>query len=187
MRAATGHDAATGGVLRPSRSAPGFMSAWIGLGGNFAESEALMREALLLLDAHEKVTVLRQSGVYRSPPWGAVDQPDFFNAVAELETSLPAGELLNELLDIENRLGRDRRGLRWGPRSIDLDLLTYQDLIVQSERLELPHPRMHLRAFVLAPILELEPCFEIPGIGTAQQALDRLDRHEVDAVQWVNL
>jgi 2-amino-4-hydroxy-6-hydroxymethyldihydropteridine diphosphokinase len=163
------------------------MNAWIGLGGNFTGSETLMREALILLDAHVKIAVLRQSSVYRSPPWGATDQADFFNAVAELETSLPAAELLAELLDIEKRLGRDRGGPRWGPRGIDLDLLTYQDLMMSSEHLELPHPRMHLRAFVLVPLLDLEPGFEIPGIGTAQQALDRLERHEIDAVQLLNL
>jgi 2-amino-4-hydroxy-6-hydroxymethyldihydropteridine diphosphokinase len=159
------------------------MKAWIGLGGNFAESGLLIGSALDRLDEHEKIAVLRQSGVYRSPPWGVVDQPDFFNAVAELDTTLPPAELLTTLLDMENGLGRDRSGARWGPRCIDLDLLTCQDVVLHSKYLELPHPRMHLRAFVLKPILELEPDFEIPGIGKAQQALDRLDRHEVDAVQ----
>jgi 2-amino-4-hydroxy-6-hydroxymethyldihydropteridine diphosphokinase len=163
------------------------MNAWIGLGGNFAETESLIRAALLLLDAHDKITVLRQSGVYRSPPWGVPDQPEFINAVAELESSLQESELLSELLDIESRLGRDRRGGRWGPRCIDLDLLTYQDLMLCSPSLVLPHPRMHLRAFVLIPILDMEPGFRIPGIGEARQALDRLDRHEVDAVQLANL
>jgi len=162
------------------------MNAWIGLGGNFAGSEALMRRALVRLDAHDKIALLRQSGVYRSPPWGVTDQADFFNAVAELETSLPPAQLLTELLDIEKTLGRDRRGTRWGPRSIDLDLLTYQDLMLNSEHLELPHPRMHLRAFVLVPLLELEPGFEIPGIGKAQQALQRLDRNEVEAVRLID-
>jgi 2-amino-4-hydroxy-6-hydroxymethyldihydropteridine diphosphokinase len=159
------------------------MNAWIGLGGNFTGSEALMSEALILLEANDQITVLRHSGVYRSPPWGATDQADFCNAVAELETSLPAAELLAELLDIEKKLGRNRRGPRWGPRCIDLDLLTYQNLMLNSERLQLPHPRMHLRAFVLVPILELEPGFEIPGVGKAQQALERLGRREVEAVQ----
>jgi 2-amino-4-hydroxy-6-hydroxymethyldihydropteridine diphosphokinase len=159
------------------------MNAWIGLGGNFADSGLLIGAALARLDEHEKIDVLRQSGVYRSPPWGVVDQADFFNAVAELDTALPPGELLAALLAIENGLGRDRSTPRWGPRCIDIDLLTCQDLVLQSKYLELPHPRMHLRAFVLKPILELEPGFEIPGIGKAQQALDRLDRRDVDAVQ----
>jgi 2-amino-4-hydroxy-6-hydroxymethyldihydropteridine diphosphokinase len=159
------------------------MKAWIGLGGNFAESDRLISSALDRLDEQEKITVLRRSGMYRSPPWGVVDQADFFNAVAELETALPPGELLEVLLDVENGLGRDRSSPRWGPRCIDLDLLTYQDVVMHSEALDLPHPRMHLRAFVLKPILELENGFEIPGIGKARQALERLDRREVEAVQ----
>lgn len=159
------------------------MKVWIGLGGNFTESGSLIRSALTLLDTHEKISVLRHSGIYRSPPWGATDQPDFFNAVAELETSLQAIELLDLLLDIESELGRVRSGPRWGPRCIDLDLLTYQGLILNSARLELPHPRMHLRAFVLKPILAIEPGFDIPGLGKAQKALDELDRQEVEAVQ----
>ncbi len=159
------------------------MNAWIGLGGNFAESDRLIGSALERLDEQEKIAVLRRSGIYRSPPWGVVDQADFFNAVAELETALPPGELLEALLDVENRLGRDRSSPRWGPRCIDLDLLTYQDVVMHSEVLDLPHPRMHLRAFVLKPILELENGFEIPGVGKARQALERLDRREVEAVQ----
>lgn len=162
------------------------MKAWIGLGGNFAESQSLIDEALKLLDAHDRIVVLRRSGIYRTPPWGSTDQPDFFNAVAELETALLAEELLDVLLDTERRLGRKRTGPKWGPRCIDLDLLTFQNLELNSAKLELPHPRMHLRAFVLVPLVELEPGFEIPGIGTAQQALAGLDRHEVDAVRLLN-
>jgi len=161
------------------------MDAWIGLGGNFADSESLIRESLSLLGGRSGVSVKRVSAVYRSRPWGDSDQADYFNAVAELETSLPAGDLLETLLDIEDRLGRTRDGRKWGPRCIDLDLLTYQDLKMDSAQLHLPHPRMHLRAFVLVPLLELEPGFEIPGIGKAQQALDRLGRNEVKAVRPV--
>ena len=142
-----------------------------------------MNRALSFLEEHGEISILRKSRIYRSPPWGVTGQADFCNAVAELETSLRADELLRVLLDIENRLGRDRSGPRWGPRCIDLDLLTYQDLIVNSEQLDLPHPRMHLRAFVLVPVLELEPGFEIPGIGQARNELERLERQEVDAVQ----
>lgn len=159
------------------------MRAWIGLGGNFPDSEALMRRALALLDSHQEITVVRASGTYRSPPWGVTGQADFSNAVAELETAIPAGDLLALLLEVESGLGRDRRGPRWGPRCIDLDLLTYQNLTCKSGQLELPHPRMHLRAFVLIPILELESGFEIPGIGSARQALDRLDPEEIGAVR----
>jgi 2-amino-4-hydroxy-6-hydroxymethyldihydropteridine diphosphokinase len=161
------------------------VNAWIGLGGNFAESQSLLHTALNRLDDHVNISVLRRSGVYFSPAWGDPDQADFVNAVAELETSLTAEDLLTVLLNLEIVLGRDRSGRRWGPRCIDLDLLTYQDLEVQTERLVLPHPRMHQRAFVLVPILELEPGFEIPGVGSAQTALERVDRHEADAVRLV--
>jgi len=159
------------------------MKAWIGLGGNHTESAALISLALSFLEQNKEISVLRLSGLYRSPPWGLGGQADFVNAVAELDTSLQPDELLAVLLETENRLGRDRSGPRWGPRCIDLDLLTYQDMKVNTGQLELPHPRMHLRAFVLVPILELEPGFLIPGIGEARLELEKLGRQEVDSVQ----
>ncbi len=121
--------------------------------------------------------------MYQSTPWGVTGQADFINAVAELNTSLQPEELLRALQDIENRLGRERSGPRWGPRCIDLDLLTYQDLMMNTGPLALPHPRMHLRAFVLVPILELEPGFLIPGIGEARIELEKLGRQEIESVQ----
>ena len=159
------------------------MIAWIGLGGNFTESETLIVSALKHLDGDEKISVLRQSEIYRSPPWGLSEQADFVNAVAEIETSLQAAELLNHLLDLERSLGRDRQGIRWGPRCIDLDLLTFGSQKLETANLKLPHPRMHQRAFVLKPILGLEPGFEIPGIGKAQWALEQLDPGEARYVQ----
>jgi 2-amino-4-hydroxy-6-hydroxymethyldihydropteridine diphosphokinase len=100
---------------------------------------------------------------------------------------LPAPELLQLLLRIESELGRRRSGERWGPRCIDLDLLTYDDLECRSDALELPHPRMHLRAFVLVPLLELEPGFVIPGRGPAADCLGRIDTAEVAAVKpWAD-
>jgi len=162
------------------------MRAWIGLGGNFDESERMMESALAMLDETRGVRVIRRSGLYRSPPWGVANQADFVNAVAEIETSLTPDELLSELLSTENRLGRRREGQRWGPRGIDLDLLTFGDRILESENLQLPHPRMHLRAFVLKPILELEPGFRIPGLGTAQRALEQLDPQEAEAVRPID-
>lgn len=184
-----GRDVVTGAALRQPSRPPSCMNAWIGIGGNFTDTEALIKQALMQLDSHPAVTVLRVSGIYRSPPWGMTGQADFVNAVAELESGLSAGDLLDFLLEIEGRLGRTRSGPRWGPRCIDLDLLTYQNLTVKTEQLELPHPRMHLRAFVLVPLLELEPGFEIPGIGTARNALERLeekDRADVQLFSRVN-
>ena len=158
------------------------MRAWIGLGGNFDESQRLLDSALAMLDETEGIRVLRRSRIYRSPPWGVTNQADFVNAVAEMETSLTPEGLLSELLATEKRLGRERDGQRWGPRCIDLDLLTCGDRVLETETLQLPHPRMHLRAFVLKPILELEPGFRIPGFGSARRALEMLDSQEAGAV-----
>jgi 2-amino-4-hydroxy-6-hydroxymethyldihydropteridine diphosphokinase len=160
------------------------MRAWIGLGGNREDSAALLGEALARLAAAPGVALLRCSAIYRSPPWGVRDQPAFVNAVAELETGLAPADLLRQLLAVESGLGRVRAETsRWGPRCIDLDLLTYGSLIVQSEELELPHPRMHLRAFVLVPLLELDPAFVIPGRGRAADWLRHIDADEVAAVE----
>ena len=157
--------------------------AWIGLGGNREDSPALLHEALGRLAAAPGVDLLRRSAIYRSPPWGVEDQPEFVNAVAELETTLAPRDLLRLLLAVETELGRDRSGeSRWGPRCIDLDLLTYGEVRLRSEELELPHPRMHLRAFVLVPLLQLEPGFRIPGRGTAAACLRNIDADEAAAV-----
>lgn len=158
------------------------MRAWIGLGGNQPDSAALLEQALAMLDAYPDVRLLRRSSLYRSPPWGIEDQPDFVNAVAELESGLSAPRLLEHLHGLELRLGRRRQGERWGPRCVDLDLLTYEDLTDSTAGLELPHPRMHLRAFVLVPLLELEPDFVVPGLGPAAALLESLAPAEVSAV-----
>jgi 2-amino-4-hydroxy-6-hydroxymethyldihydropteridine diphosphokinase len=158
------------------------MSAWVGLGGNRGDTGALVHSALSLLNEGGEISRLHASRLYRSSPWGVTSQPDFTNAVVEFETKLGPGALLDFLLHIEKKLGRERNGQRWGPRVIDLDLLTYEDLILKSEVLELPHPRMHLRAFVLVPILELDPDFVIPGVGKAEKCLARLARREVESV-----
>jgi 2-amino-4-hydroxy-6-hydroxymethyldihydropteridine diphosphokinase len=162
------------------------MRAWLGLGGNEAESDLRIRESLERLDAAPGIELRRQSRLYRSPPWGLEDQADFINAVAEFETGLTPFELLEVLLKLEASLGRSREGPRWGPRCIDLDMLTYEKEEMASSRLELPHPRMHLRAFVLVPLLELEPEFRIPGKGTARAALQALGAEAAAAVVPVN-
>jgi len=158
------------------------MRAWIGLGGNRADSGDLVERALSRLDSAPGVRVLRRSGQYRSAPWGMSGQADFVNAVAELETSLPPDTLLRRMLAIEDELGRVRTGPRWGPRCIDLDLLTYGTMDLQSDELVLPHPRMALRAFVLVPLLELEPDFVIPGVGPAAACLQGIDPAETATV-----
>ena len=155
------------------------MDAWIGLGSNLGNPGAQLDEACRKLKAAPGIELRRISGLYRTAPWGERDQTDFLNAVAQLETELQPGELLDLLLQIEEQMGRDRSAGRWGPRCIDLDLLTYDDLVMKSPRLELPHPRMHLRAFVLQPLLELEPDFMIAGKPSAKECLSRLDDQEI--------
>jgi len=112
---------------------------------------------------------------YRTPPWGDEQQDDFINAVAEIKTSLDPIPLLRILQSIENVMGRQRSGRRWGPRLIDIDLLLYGDQKYHSADLEVPHPRMHERAFVLIPLSELAAELEIPGHGAVAELLQQLD------------
>ena len=162
------------------------MDAWIGLGSNLGNPRGQLKEALLQLGGTPGIELRKISGFYRSAPWGKLDQDDFFNAVAMVETELQPGELLEVLLQIEQQMGRDRSAGRWGPRCIDLDLLTYDDLVMKSPGLELPHPRMHLRAFVLRPVLELDPDFMIAGKRSAKECLSGLDDQEIEYIGTFN-
>lgn len=140
------------------------MKAWIGLGSNLEDSLQHLSQALNELNAISGVKVLRQSKFYRTAPVGYLDQPDFINAVAELETQLAPEALLDVLLKVESLHGRNR-SFQNAPRTLDLDLLLYGDQIIKTARLEVPHPRMHERAFVLMPLNELEPDLLIPRQG----------------------
>ena len=151
------------------------MKAWLGLGSNLQQPLVQLKEALNRLAKQEQVEILRTSSFYQTPPWGDEKQDDFINAVAEIETSLEPVSLLRVLQSIENAMGRRRSGRRWGPRLIDLDLLLYGDLQYHSDELELPHPRMFERAFVLMPMCELETKLEIPGHGLTGKLLQQLD------------
>jgi 2-amino-4-hydroxy-6-hydroxymethyldihydropteridine diphosphokinase len=142
--------------------------AVVGLGSNLGDREALIREAAGLIGA------TRMSTIIETDPWGDLDQPRYLNAVAEVETGLPARSFLVYLLDVERRLGRERVGRTWGPRTIDLDLLLYGDERIDEPGLVVPHPRLHERAFVLEPLAELDPAREIPGLGTVQALLSGL-------------
>jgi 2-amino-4-hydroxy-6-hydroxymethyldihydropteridine diphosphokinase len=140
-------------------------TAYIGLGSNLGDRERLIREAAELIGA------VRLSTVIETEPWGYGNQPMFLNAVAELETRLTARQLLDHLLDVEQRLGRERVGAQWGPRTIDLDLLLYGDETIDEPGLVVPHPRLSDRDFVLRPLAELAPLLKIPGSGTVQAVL----------------
>ena len=142
--------------------------AYVGLGSNLGDREALLLRAADALDA------VRISPVIETEPWGFADQPPFLNAVAEVETDLSARGLLELLLDIEQRLGRTRTGPRYGPRTIDLDLLLYGHEVIDEPGLRVPHPRLAERRFVLEPLAALVPERKIPGNGTVQEALARI-------------
>jgi 2-amino-4-hydroxy-6-hydroxymethyldihydropteridine diphosphokinase len=135
----------------------------VGLGSNLGEREATLWKALEGLGATEGIEVLAVSSFRETDPVGVVDQPRFVNAAAALETSLSPRELLERLLDVERSLGRDRAvEERWGPRTLDLDLLLYGGESIDEPGLEVPHPRLTERAFVLEPLLELDPDLRLP-------------------------
>ena len=139
--------------------------AYVGLGANVGDREAQIREAAALIGAE------RLSSLIETEPWGIVDQPPFLNAAAEVETHLSARAFLEHLLAVERRLGRLRTGKRWGPRTIDLDLLLYGWETIDEPGLVVPHPFLLERAFALEPLCELAPGLEIPGNGTVREAL----------------
>lgn len=144
--------------------------AYIGLGSNLADPVAQIRRALQALNTLPQTQLLAQSSLYRSAPVGYLDQPDFINAVAKVETGLGAHALLDALLALEQVNGRTREFLN-APRTLDLDVLLYDDLQHHEHGLTVPHPQMHKRAFVLRPLLEIAPECEIPGMGRAAQAM----------------
>lgn len=144
--------------------------AYIGLGSNLAEPVAQVRTAFAQLGALPGTRLLASSSLYRSAPVGYLDQPDFVNAVARLETSLAPRELLAALLELEQTHGRTRE-FQNAPRTLDLDLLMYDDLVHHEHGLTVPHPEMHKRAFVLLPLLEIAPDCVIPGAGRAAEAM----------------
>jgi len=139
--------------------------AYVGLGTNLGDRETMIRKAASLLGAR------RLSTIRETEPWGFEDQPKFLNAVAELETDLTARDLLDRLLVVEQSLGRTREGPRWGPRTIDLDLLLYGDERLDEPDLTVPHPHLHERLFVLEPLAELDPALEVPGKGLVSDLL----------------
>lgn len=140
--------------------------SFVGLGANLEDPRAQIEHALELLAAEDGVELVAVSTLRETDPVGYEDQPPFLNGAAELRTSLGARELLERLLAIERRLGRVRgEGPRFGPRTIDLDLLLYGDERIEEEGLEVPHPRLHERLFALEPLADLEPDLVVPGRG----------------------
>ena len=148
--------------------------AYVGLGSNLGDREATLRRGVAMLGATRDVEILAVSTLRETDPVGVVDQPRFLNGAVAVETSLGPHELLALLIAIERELGRDRAGVRWGPRTIDLDLLLYGDDVLDEPWLCVPHPLLHERQFVLEPLAELDPELEIPGRGRVSELLTRL-------------
>jgi len=146
------------------------VEAFVGLGANLGEPEAQVRRAVAALGKLPRTRLLAASSLYRSAPVGVGKQPDFINAVAKIETTLSARELLEELLTAEARFGRERPS-PGAPRTLDLDLLLYGDEVIAEPGLAVPHPRMHERAFVLMPLAEIAAETSIPRKGSVRTLL----------------
>ncbi len=143
--------------------------AYVGIGSNLDSPEEQVRQAITALNDLPDTIVVSESGLYRSAPLGPVEQPDFLNAVVGLLTQVPARELLEMMHEVERKLGRKRDGDRWGPRSIDLDLLAYAAQIVEEDGLKLPHPGIAERNFVLLPWQEIAPTYRVPGLAAVAE------------------
>jgi 2-amino-4-hydroxy-6-hydroxymethyldihydropteridine diphosphokinase len=139
--------------------------AYVGVGTNLGDRAAMLRAAVEQLRAEPAVEVVAVSSIRETDPVGIVEQPRFLNAAVAIETELSARELLVRLLGIERRLGRTRAGPRFGPRTIDLDLLVYGHARIDEPGLEVPHPRLHERLFALEPLVDLDPDLVVPGHG----------------------
>jgi 2-amino-4-hydroxy-6-hydroxymethyldihydropteridine diphosphokinase len=146
------------------------VQAYVGIGANLGDRERTIRDAIRLLGGE----VVAVSELRETEPWGYADQPAFLNGALRLETERTPRELLDRLLEVERELGRVREGPRYGPRAIDLDLLLYGDEVVDEPGLEVPHPRLHERAFALEPLLDLDPELSVPGRGRVADLLSEL-------------
>ena len=148
--------------------------AYVALGSNLGEPRQRILDAMAALGALPRTRVLQRSHLYRTPPWGVLEQPAFVNAVVQLETALAPHALLDALLMLEQAAGRVR-GVRNGPRTLDLDLLHMDDVQLDDARLSLPHPRIAERAFVLLPLADVAPGLVLPGQGCVRELLAQVD------------
>ncbi|MBI4734410.1 MAG: 2-amino-4-hydroxy-6-hydroxymethyldihydropteridine diphosphokinase [Rubrobacteridae bacterium] len=145
--------------------------AFLGLGSNLGDRVGNLKSAALLLQQHSRIKITKMSSVYETEPIGNVEQPGFLNCVILTETDLAPNELLKVVNQIEMDLKRER-SIRWGPRTIDIDILLFENKKINEPELIIPHPRICERAFVLVPLLELSPQIEIPGVGKAKDCVD---------------
>ena len=149
--------------------------AYVGLGSNLGDREATLNHAIELLGECEGIELAAVSSFRDTDPVGYLDQPRFLNGAVAIETALAPAELLATLLEVERGLGRTREGPRYGPRTVDLDLLLIDGVMIDELGLTVPHPRLHEREFALAPLAELDPELVVPGQGPVTQLLLRLE------------
>ena len=149
--------------------------AYVALGSNLDDPPAQVAQAFTALAGLRGSRMVARSSLYRSRPFGPVAQPDFVNAVAGMLTTLDAATMLAELKALEERLGRERPVVRWGPRRIDLDLLVHGTTRIDEPQLQVPHPGLAERAFVLAPLAEVAPDLDVPGVGRVRTLAARVD------------
>ncbi len=152
------------------------IKAYVALGSNIGDSFEVLQSAIFSINKLPKTKTVKTSKVYITTPIGYDDQPDFFNAVIEIETDLSANALLGALLGIEGAFGRIRK-IKNGPRVLDLDLLLYGDIEMQTDELWLPHPRMMERAFVLAPLSDIAPEYKVKADALLDQGIKPFDRN----------
>ncbi len=160
--------------------------AYVGLGSNLDNPEQQILSAFGELDELRVTRLVARSSLYLSPPMGPVDQPDYINAVARLETGLQAEDLLQAMQQVERAHGR-QPGEHWGPRTLDLDLLLYGQVQINSNTLTVPHPGIADRDFVLYPLAELDTALEIPGVGTLATLLESRTTDDLVKLAAVNL
>jgi len=158
------------------------VAAYVGIGSNLDDPEAQVRRAIAAFASIPETCFVRASRLFRTAPWGRTDQPAFVNAVAEIATRLAPRALLDALLAIERAQGRHRDGTRWGPRTLDLDLLLYGDTTIEEAGLAIPHPHLAERAFVLLPLADLDPALLVPGHGRISELLRNVDTSGVAAL-----
>lgn len=156
--------------------------AYVGLGSNLQGPAGQLDSAFDLLAAIPDTRLIARSSLYRSAPFGGVEQPDFVNAAAALLTRLSAQQLLDELQSIESRRGRERDGVRWGPRILDLDLLVYANEAIDEAGLTVPHPGIAERNFVLLPLKEIAPGLVVPGLGAVARLPVNLDEPRIERI-----
>ena len=154
----------------------------IGLGGNLDAPADRVRRAREALAGHEDIQEVAFSNLYKSRPLGPKDQPDYVNAVMAIETRLEPLPLLDLLQSIESLEGRVRLGERWGPRTLDLDLLIYGDQVIQHPRLLVPHPGLAVREFVLHPLAEILPDLEVPGLGRIRELAEQCPDNGIEVM-----